>query len=238
MKSIWIVFFLLINYIRAFNQIPDLPDDNVKARGGKEVIIAFFEKEYPHGNPYLAPGWQKGNAELTSHTLLPERDMIPLFNFDKVENRLYYVNGKNEIIIYPIDSIIRFEIITSNVDYKFEKVTWISSKYFLMPIITSKDGYSLYKRMFTKIIGADFKNEGYSASGKKYDEFVDYYEYYLIYPGNKSYKKVDLNEKNIRKALIQDAKLVDEFFSLNEVDINEQNLLGIIQYIDDKKYPE
>jgi len=41
-----------------------------------------------------------------------------------------------------------------------------------------------------------------------------------------------------RYELLWEAGLVEEFFHLHDKEINEQSLLGIIQFIDDKKYPE
>ena len=139
---------------------------------------------------------------------------------------------------YPIDSVSSFEIVDNSVIYLFEKVTWISKSYYLMPIYKSEKGYSLYKRLITKSIQASYGTPIYSSEDKRYDEFSDVYEYYLIYPGNKVYKKVALKENVIRKSLKEDEALVKEYFALNELEINEQSLLGVIQYINDKKYPD
>ena len=35
-----------------------------------------------------------------------------------------------------------------------------------------------------------------------------------------------------------ETKLLDDFFTIHEHEINEQSLIGIIQYIDDKKFPD
>ena len=107
-----------------------------------------------------------------------------------------------------------------------------------MPVLTSTKGFSLYKRLFTKFLRADFSNEGYYTKGRKFDEFVDYYEYYITYPGNSVFRKLYLREKDIRKALKDESKLLDDFFERHDNEINEQSLIGLIQFIDDKKFPE
>jgi len=123
-------------------------------------------------------------------------------------------------------------------DYSFEKIPWISNNFFLIPIIKSEKGYSLYKRLLTKLVRADYSNEGYFTTGKKFDEFIDDYEYYLVLPGNTDYRKMYLKESNIRRVLKYELALLNEFFSMHENDINEQSLIGIIQYINERKYPE
>jgi len=118
------------------------------------------------------------------------------------------------------------------------KYPGISNNFFLIPIIKSEKGYSLYKRLLTKLVRADYSNEGYFTTGKKFDEFIDDYEYYLVLPGNTDYRKMYLKESNIRRVLKYELALLNEFFSMHENDINEQSLIGIIQYINERKYPE
>ena len=37
---------------------------------------------------------------------------------------------------------------------------------------------------------------------------------------------------------MDEIKLLDEFFTIHEHEINEQSLIGIVQYINDKKFPD
>ena len=67
---------------------------------------------------------------------------------------------------------------------------------------------------------------------------MDYYEYYITYPGNNLFRKLYLKEKDIKRALRDEIKLLDEFFTIHEHEINEQSLIGIVQYINDKKFPD
>jgi hypothetical protein len=195
-------------------------------------------KEIEIGSRYLTKKWSRGSVEMWDHRRLPERDQILLFNYDKLDDQIYVINQYGQQWTYPIDSISGFDLVENSVIYSFEKIPWISNNFFLMSIYKSEKGYSLYKRLFTKYIRAGYTNAGYYSEGKKYDEYVDNYEYYLIYPGNNAFRKLNLKEGVIRRALKEESVLLDEFFTLHEKDINEQSLLAIIQYIDDKKYPE
>lgn len=204
----------------------------------RDFLITFFERDQTIGSLYLAKGWNPGVVELYNHKRIPETGQSLLMNFDKVHSKLYVLNHSNEISSYPSDSVLSFELVYNNTVFTFEKIPWISDNYFLMPLIRSTNGYSLYKRLFTKLIEADFSSEGYYTTGKKYDEYVDYYEYYVIYPGNTRFRKLYLKEKDIRKALKYESKLLDDFFSIHDNEINEQALIGIIQFVNDKKYQD
>jgi hypothetical protein len=198
----------------------------------------FFEKDEVVGSTYLSRKWLSGVAEMSNHKKLPEAGQPLLFNFDKMHNVLYTVNGDSKIKFYPSDSILSFHLADDNTIYSFEKVAWISDNYFLMPVIKSDKGYSLYKRLFTKFFQADFSSEGYYTKGRKYDEYVDYYEYYIAYPGNTQFRKLYLKEKDIRRALKDESKLLEDFFSIHDNEISEQSLIGLVQFIDDKKFPD
>ncbi len=212
--------------------IQSLPDIH------KGNLTPFFEKDETVGSTYLSRSWLRGVAELWNHQRIPEPDQPLLFNFDKINNVLYTVNRQNKIRFYPSDSVLSFNLVDDNTVFSFEKVPWISDNFFLMPVIKSDKGYSLYKRLFTKYLQADFSSEGYYTKGRKYDEYVDYYEYYITYPGNLQFRKLYLKEKDIRKALRDESKLLEDFFSIHDNEINEQSLIGIIQFINDKKYPD
>jgi hypothetical protein len=211
-----------------------IPDDMRRGRN----MSQFFSKEETVGSIYLTGNWIKGRVELTNHKLLPEPGNPLLFNFDKINNVVYAINRDSKIIFYPADSVLSFNLVADNTVFSFEKVNWISDNFFLMPILKSDKGYSLYKRLFTRFIQADFSSEGYYTKGRKFDEYVDYYEFYITYPGNNLFRKLYLKEKDIRRALRDEIKLLDDFFTMHEHEINEQSLIGIVQYINDKKFPD
>ena len=201
-------------------------------------MTQFFTKEETVGSLYLTRNWVKGSVELSNHKMLPELEEPLLFNFDKINNVVYTVNRDNNVIFYPPDSVLSFNLVADNTVFSFEKINWISDNFFLMPVLKSDKGYSLYKRLFTRFLQADFSGEGYYTKGRKFDEYVDYYEYYITYPGNNLFRKLYLKEKDIRRALRDETKLLDDFFTYHEHEIDEQSLIGIVQFINDKKFPE
>jgi len=241
-RKIGSLFFCIITCLSIFvspvlaqqNVITQIPPDIHRGRD----MTQFFSKEETVGSQYLTRNWVKGRIELSNHKILPEPGQPLFFNFNKIDNVVYSINSDSKIIFYPADSVISFNLVDDNTVLSFEKVTWISDNFFLIPMLKSEKGYSLYKRLFTRFLQADFSSEGYYSKGRKFDEYVDYYEYYITYPGNNLFRKLYLKEKDIRRALRDETKLLDEFFTIHEHEINEQSLIGIVQYINDKKFPE
>ena len=202
------------------------------------LLPHHINKEKAVGSPYLTTNWVSGYIELENHKHIPDSNEDVLLIYDKIKSIVYLANGLNKVWFYEIDSIKSFEMFDNNKVYEFEKVPWISSKFYLTPVIKSAKGYSLYKRLITNFYWADYSTDGYSFKGKNFDEFDDTYIYYLAYPGNTVFKKLTLKENSIRRDLKQESSLVKEFFDEHENDMNEQSLLALVQYIDDKKYPE
>jgi len=202
------------------------------------LLPHFFEKEKVVGSPYLAKSWVPGYIDLINHKRIPEPNEEMLFNYDKMMNVIYVIDNTYKLRMFPIDSVSSFELVENNMIYTFQKISWISNKFYLIPVIESSKGYSLYKRLITNYHWADYTSDGYSSKGRKFDEFTDTYEYFLTYPGNKLYRKVLLKENAVRRAFKDDSQLLDGFFTLHDNEINEQSLLGIVQYINDKKYPD
>jgi hypothetical protein len=202
------------------------------------LLPHHINKDKAVGSPYLTKTWVTGYIELESNHHIPDSNNYVLLNYDKIQSVIYLTNGVDKIWFYPIDSIKSFELFDINKAYDFEKIPWISSKFFLIPIIKSAKGYSLYKRLITNFYWADYSTDGYSSKGRNFDEFDDTYIYYMTYPGNTRYRKLTLKENSIRRDLKEESTLVKEFFGQHGDDMNEQSLLALVQYIDDKKYPE
>ncbi len=240
-KRLWICMLFCISFcihdVKAQEpstepKLPSFLDRN------PNLLPHFFEKEKVVGSPYLAKTWVQGYIELINHKRIPEPNEEMLFNYDKMTNIIYVIDNTYKLRMFPIDSVSSFELEENNMLYTFQKISWISNKFYLIPVIESSKGYSLYKRLITNYYWADYTSDGYSSKGRKFDEFADTYEYFLTYPGNKLYRKVLLKENAVRRAFKDDSQLLDGFFTLHDNEINEQSLLGIVQYINDKKYPD
>jgi len=194
------------------------------------LMPTYFEKEKTSGSPYLSQNWMRGVVELSDHRRIPKMNEYMYFNYDKVNYRLILINKENKIWSYPIDSISGFALADSGKIYSFEKISTIRDKIFVEPLIKSEKGYSLYKRLITKFVKAGFENLGYTSEGVKYDEYVDEYEYYLIYPEASTYKKFYLTGKPIKKIFNQISSQYADFFD-RKIPITEQDLVSLVETI-------
>jgi hypothetical protein len=216
-------------------ELAQLPADANKA---VVMVPVFTERESDVGSAFFSDKWIRGSIELANHKRIPEGNQTLLFNYNKINQLVYVINQSKKEWSYPIDSVCGFELMMNSQIFSFEKVSWISDNFFLIPVYKSEKGYSLYKRLFTKWERSAYQNVVYYSTGKKYDEYIDYYEYYLTYPGNTRFRKLNLKERAVRKAFPDETPLLIKFFDLHDKEINEQNLIGLLQYINDKKFPD
>lgn len=234
--GITVVLFFQLDIVKAQNKSTD--QAVLDAYQTSRTLSLIFTEEKIHGSPYLVRGWLNGVVELSDHQKISGKEQKLLFNYDKINDRIYVVNADQKIWYYPIDSVSSFDLQDSTTHYSFEKVHTISERFFLSPVILSDKGYSLYKRLITEYRPSDFVNGGYYNEGKKYNEYIDFYEYYVIFPGDKKVRKLYLTEKSVARALKNESALVNTYFQINSMEFNEQSLLGLFQYINDKEYPE
>ncbi len=224
---------IFLNQSRAQEQELSYIATDVNHRAGH--LPTFFDRETPKGSPYFVQGWLRGVVQLANQHQIPEKDQSLFFNYDKLNNQLFVTDGVDKIWSYPGEFVSGFALVDSMNTYAFEKIPWISNEFFLQQLLKSPRGYSLYKRLITKLKPANYKSVGYYSTGNKYDEYTDFYEYYIIYPGEKIFKKFYLNEGAIRKALKGESVNLDNFFTGNSGPLNEEKLLAMMRFINDKK---
>lgn len=201
------------------------------------VLPTYFAKDSTQGSPYLVPGWLRGTVELSSHRRLPAAGQSLFFNYDKMNERLFVTDGLQKPWSYPRDSLNGFWLTDSSGEYDFEKVPLITGSHLLRVLIKSDSGYSLYKRMITKLVSADYKNYVYWTTGKRYDFFVDRGEYYIVYPGDKRYRKVELKARDIKKALPTESARLEKFFAGDNGTVDEQAVVILLKYLNEQAHP-
>jgi len=198
-------------------------------------LPTFFKKEHVKGSPYLAGGWLRGNAELTDGRRLPEPGKVGYFNFDKMTERLYVTDGISRIWDYPSDSVNSFTLADSNVVLSFGKDSLISRTHFLQVLVQSEKGYTVYREWITKLNRSDFRDAGYYTTGTSYDEYVDLFNYYIVYPGHRKYTRLELKVRAIYKALPGEKSKLDSFFSEKSGSVDLNTFVLLMQYINEKR---
>jgi hypothetical protein len=198
------------------------------------TLPIFFQKEHAKGSPYIADGWLRGNAELIDGRRLPEPGKVCFFNFDKMNARLYITDGISRIWSYSCDSVTSFTLADSPSVLSFGKEPLISRLRFLQILVRSEKGYNVYREWITKLNRSNFQDAGYYTTGERYDEYIDLFNYYIVYPGRRRYRRLELNLHAIRKALPSESARLHAFFSQTRgsVDVNTFTLL--MQFLNEK----
>jgi hypothetical protein len=192
------------------------------------LLPTFFEKDSTKGSPYLSSKWMRGAIEMFDHRRIPRPNENLYFNYDKFKRRLISTDTYNGIIEYPMDDILAFALADEEKSWLFEKVYYISKDFFVEPVLKSDKGFSIYKRLITKLNTANYKSDGYYSTGQKFDEYTDDYEYYLLSPDKKSYRKFYLKESAIRKVFKDEQKLLDD---LLKNPVSEAEVVSIVEAI-------
>jgi hypothetical protein len=224
----------ILNETITQKQVYNSVQDFGKAEAGRvyqgSALTVFHSKEETQGSRYLFNWWVNGTMLDTNLVVINTADFS--FNYDKIGKKLLATRDKNTIIEINDAAINSFILKTDTSITKFEKIPAISKKEFLIEVVKNEVKYSLYKTMKTTFQKADYTNNGVIASGKKYDEFVDEFEYYIIFPGGNQFKKVDLKKKSIREALSSEEVKVKQYFSKSESGvINETFLKELILFL-------
>lgn len=214
----------------------DPPFDPINAKLPSTIYLgmtSFFEKEGVKGSQYLSRHWLAGLVQFSDNRRLLSQKSFG-FNYDKENDRVVATRDGQNIIELPKDSITSFILVDSNHIYHFEKVLLISSGNFLQSIIKETHKYSLYRELFTKFRGADNAAVGSASPGRKYDEFVDAYKYYIVYPGGQEFKQLNLSKSSVRKALKGQSGDVDIFLSHFDGPMTEEVLSLLLESLNDK----
>ena len=196
-------------------------------------VPSFFEKEGTKGSLYLSRHWMYGMIRYADGSLSAKPDPYA-YNYDKINNRLLVTRDGKNVRILPNDSVSNFALSDSNTVYLFEKIPLVNAQQFFQSVLKSDKGFCLYRRLITKVHEADFKSLGYTTTGKRYDEYVDYDEYYITFPGKRKFKKCYLKIRSIRKALRSEAKDVDDFLARDKEPLTEDVLTDLLRFLNDK----
>lgn len=192
----------------------------------------FSLKENTVGRRYLFDKWVDGRVTSKDNILI-NTDSVK-FNYDKIAGKLLAIQAKKNIIEVDDDLIKSFTLINGNDSVTFEKVPTTGENVFMVQLVADENHYSLYKSLKTHFEKANFQTNGLFESGKKYDEFVDQSDYYIVMPGQKEFKKVALKVKSIKQALPAEKQKVKNYFSkINEDPVPEIRLVGLVFYLNE-----
>jgi len=193
------------------------------------TITAFSSKEDTKGSRYLFDHWVNGSAVSTMKDVSVNSQSL-LFNYDKITHNLFITQDKKTVVEVDKNQLQSFTLRSDNgQEYTYERANLINTDQFFQPLVKNTDKYTLYKLVKTKFKKADYHSDGLTESGNNYDEYLETSEYYIVLPGGKDYKKIDLKKKAVKDALTADASKVNDYFSSHKYDdVNETFLKGLV----------
>jgi len=231
MKSFFIIIFLFAIHV-CYGQTDSFPG-NKKDSGFFSSVNLPFNKTFLSvnavlridnsimGSHYLFDKWVEGSLITSNSVEIANKAYY--FNYDKISNNLFLTTDFKEIIEIDKREFKSFVLKDGSREYFFEHVPVVDDKKFFQVLVKDKK-YSLYKLIVTKFK----KNESFNNSGG----FVDSYSYYVIFPGEKLFKKINLSKKSIIKNIFTEPEKVDEYLSSHQYDaIDEALLIDLINYL-------
>jgi hypothetical protein len=197
-------------------------------------LTVLKNKESTVGSRYLLDEWISFNVVDKTDSVVNTNGY--LFNYDKIGGKILATNDKQTIIEIDDTAIKGFSFVdSSGKKISFKKINTIDRSMFLI-VLADKPGkdYSLYKSLRTEFVKANYTNNGLIQSGKKYDEYVDNPEYYIEFHKLKTFTKVELKEKALKKAFAGNEEKVKAFFEKNRAGkLNEALLIQLISYLNE-----
>lgn len=183
-------------------------------------------KEDTKGSQFLFDTWVKGSmADAKGNAVNADGYS---FNYDKLGGALLLSQDKQTAIAVDKDRARSF-ILYDKADraLRFEYVPAIDAKLYC-EVLSTGAKYKIYKLTKTKFIKADYKNDGISSTGNKYDEYQDEYTYYMADAKGGNPQKIALKAKAIKQAFAADADKVKAYFDAHKDDeVNDVFLAGL-----------
>ncbi len=232
---------LLTTYASAFAQ-PDQSmvrtEENLRniSRSAGFVMTTNMDELYEgvKGTPYLFDEWKLGNIYLNDNTYINSVNIKYNVYTDDV---LYLNSTSGDSLIIDRSVIKSFEINDDNSGNMllFREISLRPDKKerntFIKVIYENKSKFIIkYTKTFIK---ADYKG-AYSA-GRKYDEYVDDYQYYIVTnPDNPA--KIKLNRKSVVKALSDREDKIMAYMNEHNLNLdNEDDIVELMKYYDSLK---
>lgn len=187
---------------------------------GNGTFVSLSSKEDTKGSQLFFTGWAKGEAQKKTGEII-KGDMYE-FNYDKINGNLIVSESKREPIAVSQDAVTRFTLYNKGeAPVTFVVVPAIDTRRYSI-LLTAGKNYQFYKLVKTKFEKANFKTDGITSSGNKYDEFTDEYTYYVVKQGSDKPVKLSLKKKAIKEVFSADIDKVNKFMADNTGDIDEE----------------
>ncbi|HWZ17052.1 MAG TPA: carboxypeptidase-like regulatory domain-containing protein [Mucilaginibacter sp.] len=203
---------------------------NIATSTAGSLIPSFSHKEETVGSRYLLDNWSNGYVVNTNGAVI-KNDMYA-YNYDKLNGFLLLTQDRRAAVEVDKDQVKSFTIYNKlDVPLTYEMVPAIDTKHFTQ-VLSSGDKYRIYKYTQTTFVKSDFKTDGMTSSGNRYDEYVDESSYYVLNVKTSQLQKIALKSKAIKQAFADNADKVKIFYAQHSDDaIDEVFLKNLGDYL-------
>ncbi|HEY8929347.1 MAG TPA: hypothetical protein VIM55_09165 [Mucilaginibacter sp.] len=177
----------------------------VTARGGSDVTVVSsgFKQEPTRGSRLYFDDWVPGFGINKTDSIVFEKENV--YNFDKIDGTIIYTNDGRTMSSVSTGQLRSFTLYDKKGHaHTYESAPEINKKPFV-EVLLSTPKYKIYKRMDTKLVRADYKYNGVTESGNKYDEFVDDNRYIFVVANGEKPQTISLKKSVLKKAFNGDA---------------------------------
>jgi hypothetical protein len=187
------------------------------------------EKGKVHGNRYLFDNFAHGFIISSTDALL--HDPAYTFDYDKLSGALLLTKDKNSVEEISFDHTKSFTLYSDKDErFVFEKVPGIDNAHYVQVLASGKK-YKIYKLIKTRFIKSDYVNNGVTAHGNDYDEYVDDADYYVLDLQGGHPQKLLLKKKSIKEDFAKEADKVNKFLSDNSGNMDDTYLSKLGDYM-------
>jgi hypothetical protein len=241
MKKNLFLLFLFFNGLMAFAQNSDRDQaiqndfqNYVNTESARNYtgsfLPVFTSKENTLGNRYLFVRWVKGKVFNLDSQLISDDSFV--FNYDKITKKLLATQDNKTVVEVNDEDMKSFTLTYGDVSVTFERIPLISNEGFYVLLAESGKKYSLYKRIKTRFQRTNFTTNGIFQSGNNYDEFIDEPDYYIVMPGQKEAKKLELTRKSVKAMFKPEISKVRSYFTDHSGEaFDEVYLTGLVNFL-------
>jgi hypothetical protein len=190
-----------------------------------------YHKEPTVGSPFLLHSYTRGLVINQLDSVIDKPDY--LFNYDKMSGNLLLKRDNDLPIAVNKAQVKYFCLKRSKGGYIFERVPLINSGEFFQVLLKGLK-YSCYKMYRSKFVPMNQHTNGYVTEGNDYDEYQDFYTYFLLDQKKEEVVVFELTKKSIRKTFPSKNAIVEKYIKDHRNDdMDEIYITGLVEKLNE-----
>jgi hypothetical protein len=179
-------------------------------------VITRKVKEPTRGSRYFFFSFARGFIINAKGELVKKPGYF--YDYDKVNGQLLVKPLDKPIVAASKADVQSFTLYDRQQNaFVFERVPAIDTQRFVQ-VLSLGLKYKIYKLINTRFVSANYRDDGISHEGNKYDEFVDEGTYYVLNVESNTLQKLSLKIKSLYTVFDKDQDKLNKFISLHPSD--------------------